>query len=334
MHIKYVEFHITNVCDISCNNCNKFNNFNLKGSFKWNDVKDSYFKWANILTIDEIAIVGGEPLTNPDIVNWMYGIREFWPNAKISIATNGNRLSKSHNVIKAMIEHNIRLRLSIHSIDLHTKIMKDLDELLVKPVKRNIEYLPHNIFAWQKTYASIKADDWPSCNHPNDFDDLPHHIQKECIETFKFSRFNFENYEALNELIDARGLIVDIFWYTNFHEAALIYDQGKFKLRNNDPIKAVNNCDQKFCHSFKDGKLHKCAVTHALKDAIEQFNISVDEKDKKVINQYTPAEVNWPKEKLEEYISSLQKGDPIDFCKFCPEKYNNFPIGDVTKKKY
>jgi organic radical activating enzyme len=334
MYIKYAEFHITNVCDISCNNCNKFNNFNLKGSFNWDSVKETYSKWASILTIDEISIVGGEPLTNLDIVNWIYGIRKLWPATRISIATNGNRLSKSQDVIKAMIENNVRLRLSIHSLDLHKKIMKDLDEILVKPVQRNIEYLPHNILAWQKTYASIKADGWPQCNHPNDFDNLPINIQKECSEMFGFSRLHFENYEALNELVDANGLVVDIFWYTNFHEAALIYDQGKFKLRNNDPSKAVKNCDQKFCHSFKDGKLHKCAVTHSLKDAVEQFNVPIDETNKQIINQYMPAEVNWPRDKLEKYISSLQNGDPIDFCKFCPETYINSPIGDVTKKKY
>ena len=334
MHIKYVEFHITNVCDISCNNCNKFNNFNLKGSFRWNDVSSIYERWASILTFDEITIVGGEPLTNPDLPNWIAGIRRLWPDARLAVATNGVRLSKSPDAIRAMRENSVRLRLSIHAVNLHEKIMEDLDDLLIKPVKKNIEYLPHNMLAWKQSYDSIKADSWQACDHPDDFANLPAYIQKECDGTFNFSKDKFDTYEAMTELTDSTGFVVDILWYTQFHEAALTYEQGSFKLRNSDPEKAINNCDQKFCHSFKDGKLYKCAVAHALPDAITQFKIPISTEDQQAIDEFAPAEIGWDISTLEGYVANLKDAAPISMCRFCPEVYNTTPIGDVSKKRY
>jgi len=334
MHITNAEFYITNVCNLSCNNCNRFNNYNFKGAQQWKDLSTIYSQWAKILTFDRMSIIGGEPFTNPDLSNWLIGLSELWPNTNLAVTTNGTKLKLSNHIIEIMREKKIKLRISLHSKDLYYSIMDSLDSLLVKPVERIVEYVPHQLDAWKQTYNAIKADEWPLCETPFDFATLPFHIQKECDEVFDFSKEKFDTYEAAVTLIDSTEFTVGLNWYTHFHESALKYTNGKFSLYDNDPNKAIKVCDQKFCHAFKDGKLYKCGVAHALSDVIKQFNININDQQKKLFDSYSPAEVGWDNTRLKEYIDDLNTGKKISLCSFCPESYTPKPLGDVSKKKY
>ena len=40
---------------------------------------------------------------------------------------------------------------------------------------------------WNEKYSAIKDQSWPDCESYEDFDSLPNHIKKECIEVHKFS---------------------------------------------------------------------------------------------------------------------------------------------------
>jgi organic radical activating enzyme len=334
MNIKYAEFYITNVCNLSCNNCNRFNNFNFKGSQRWEDLRFTYEQWAKLLTFDRIAILGGEPFTNLDLQNWIIGIRKLWPDNELFVTTNGSKLKTSKHIIDTMKEHNAKLRISIHSMQLRNEIYSALDTILVKPIKKIVEYLPYQLDAWKESYNSIKADDWPSCNTPYDFVNLPEFIRKECDEVFNLSKEKFDLYEAAITLIDATGFTVEVTWYSKFHESSLKYEDGKFSLYKSNPDTAINICDQKFCHAFKDGKLYKCGVAHALPEALEQFKIPVDDEQQKLLNEYQPAEVTWDIAKLEAYVDNLKNAQPISMCAFCPESFNSHPLGNVSKKKY
>ena len=37
--LDYCEFYITNVCNLSCNGCNRFNNYKFRGFQRWEDSK-------------------------------------------------------------------------------------------------------------------------------------------------------------------------------------------------------------------------------------------------------------------------------------------------------
>jgi organic radical activating enzyme len=87
--LPYCEFYITNVCNLNCENCNRFNNFAFTGAWRWEDLKDTYRQWSTRIDIDKIGILGGEPLTNTDFREWLYGLHELWPNSSIVVYTNG-----------------------------------------------------------------------------------------------------------------------------------------------------------------------------------------------------------------------------------------------------
>ena len=69
-----VEFYITNVCNLTCDECNRFNNFSFKGWQRWQDYEAIYADWNSKLDIQQLVILGGEPLLNPSICEWITGI--------------------------------------------------------------------------------------------------------------------------------------------------------------------------------------------------------------------------------------------------------------------
>ena len=108
MHfLNRVEFHITNTCNLNCTNCNRFSNFAFSGHQKWADYQTDYRAWSKIINFNTIAILGGEPMSNPDLPNWINGITELWPNAKeIVIVTNGTYLNKVAGFYDLLKKHN------------------------------------------------------------------------------------------------------------------------------------------------------------------------------------------------------------------------------------
>ena len=94
IEIEKVEFYINHTCNLTCANCNRFNNHNFVGWQRFSDQEAELEKWAKHIKIKKIVIMGGEPLLNPSLVDWINGLnRLFGPN--IQILTNGTRLSKT-----------------------------------------------------------------------------------------------------------------------------------------------------------------------------------------------------------------------------------------------
>jgi organic radical activating enzyme len=87
-----VEFYITNVCNLNCTHCNRFNNYNFTGWQRWSDYQADYEQWGKYLDIKHKVILGGEPLLNPDIIKWIQGIHKIW--GPVQLLTNGTRLNK------------------------------------------------------------------------------------------------------------------------------------------------------------------------------------------------------------------------------------------------
>ena len=82
-----VEFYITNVCNLTCRGCNRFNNYNFKGHQLWADHANAYEAWAKRLDLPRIVIIGGEPTLNPDLELWASNLRRLWPDSVIMIQT-------------------------------------------------------------------------------------------------------------------------------------------------------------------------------------------------------------------------------------------------------
>ena len=98
-----LEFYITNVCNLTCSNCNRYNNFHFKGWASWDDHAENLQEWAKHIHVQHPVILGGEPLLNRDIVKWVRGLRELWPTSYgVQIQSNGTRIDQVPGLYEAL----------------------------------------------------------------------------------------------------------------------------------------------------------------------------------------------------------------------------------------
>jgi hypothetical protein len=98
---KKIEFYITNVCNLNCKHCNRFNNFNFTGWQRWSDHEATYEKWSEHIDIDHMVILGGEPLLNPDIIEWILGLNRVFKRY-VQILSNGTRINRVKGLYDAL----------------------------------------------------------------------------------------------------------------------------------------------------------------------------------------------------------------------------------------
>lgn len=101
--IPKLEFYITNVCNLSCQGCNRFNDLHFKGHQLWRDYEHVIRRWSEKIRIDQIVVMGGEPLLNPSIKEWITGLYQAF-GSNIQIMSNGtyiDRVPDLYSVVKA-----------------------------------------------------------------------------------------------------------------------------------------------------------------------------------------------------------------------------------------
>ena len=173
-HLERVEFYITNVCNYNCEHCNRFNNYIFNGQQSWDDYGDVYTKWGEKLSISDISILGGEPLLNPSINKWIDGIKGIWKDTGLEIVTNGTRLNKVKNLYNTIRAHDsIFIHIGLHNREHLSSMISSVDEFMHGEITVRTKY-PDNIdYMWQLEYSKLRNSDWPPCDTPRDFHDLP-----------------------------------------------------------------------------------------------------------------------------------------------------------------
>lgn len=100
-YVPNIEFYITNVCNLACPQCNRFNDHKFTGYQKWSDYEAEYTEWAAKIRLQKVTILGGEPLLNPSICDWIVGINRLW-NKRVQVLTNGTRLNHVPGLYEAI----------------------------------------------------------------------------------------------------------------------------------------------------------------------------------------------------------------------------------------
>lgn len=156
LKLDYCEFYITNVCNLACTGCNRFNNYKFTGYQRWSDYADIYAKWSRELTFGSAAIMGGEPMLNPSFLDWVQGISQLWPTRLLRIISNGFRLHK-HPKLYELLRTNrqIQLWVGIHNKQHKKQIIDTVKNFLKQPYR--IEFNTDN--PYQQYIMLIDAND-------------------------------------------------------------------------------------------------------------------------------------------------------------------------------
>jgi hypothetical protein len=290
-----VEFYITNVCNLTCENCNRYNNHNFRGWQRWSDYADIYRKWSDHIELKNVVLMGGEPLLNPTIIEWINGVTDIF-KCGIQVLTNGTRLNNTPGLYDALAQlpqrggpHVGCVQISLHNIDHFDELKQNIRAFLSEPQE---EYgtsigvsLPYD--PWNGMYYSVR---------------------------------------------DVNNVLVNVHLANEFHTASIQpTPNGRFTLHNSDPIVAHERCGFAMykCYHFIRGKLYKCGPVALMPEFDEQFNLDISDEDRKLLHEYqplTPESWSW---KSQRWIDNLDQ--PIPQCKFCPQNFTSKVIYPVVK---
>lgn len=134
--IERLEFYITNVCNLTCDGCNRYNNYNFKGWQSWDEYEPLLERWAEKIEIRHPVILGGEPLLNPDIVKWINGLRRLWPeHYGVQVQSNGTRIDRVRGLYDALgPQEGNWIGISIHREEDREEIFSRIRNFLTHPI--------------------------------------------------------------------------------------------------------------------------------------------------------------------------------------------------------
>jgi len=135
--IDRLEFYITNVCNLTCSGCNRYNNYKFAGHWTWAEAEPILTQWAERIEIRHPVILGGEPLLNADIVSWINGIRRLWPRLSgVQIQSNGTRLDLVPGLYEALEpDQGNWIGISLHSAEHQEPLFERIQNFLKPPIK-------------------------------------------------------------------------------------------------------------------------------------------------------------------------------------------------------
>jgi organic radical activating enzyme len=105
LRLDYAEVMASYSCNLSCVGCTNYSNYDYRGFADWGEVRDSLLAWIPLIEFASFGIIGGEPLLNPGLRQWVYGIREIIPPSSVLVlVTNGTRLHRRPEVVEWMVD--------------------------------------------------------------------------------------------------------------------------------------------------------------------------------------------------------------------------------------
>lgn len=303
--VQKLEFYITNVCNLNCPDCNRFNDHHFRGHQLWQDYEKDYMQWGQKLSANGLVILGGEPLLNPTICDWIRGInRSFQHN--VQVLTNGTRLNRTPGLYDTLVSYNDGHYANWVGISVHNR--QDLDRCIDEATR----FLHGDI----KEYHGKGARD--HTGHP---------ISSGADYTF----------------IDSNMVAVRLWLQDSFYPAAIRRDwieidgklqPGKLRPFDSDPNLAHEACgfvQWKNYHMIR-GKLHKCGPCVLMAEFDEQNPLDISDEDREIMRSYRALSA-WDDEKTtHRFFKSLDRVIPQ--CKFCPTQkdMNNKTIAATLKK--
>jgi hypothetical protein len=113
--LPFVETMLTYGCNLSCQGCTNYSDYNVGGWVSWSEGQEWLSSWLERVDIPDFGIMGGEPLLNPQCEQWIYGVRKLMPNSQIRFTTNGVLLDDNRHIVNALMDiGNCVIKISVH----------------------------------------------------------------------------------------------------------------------------------------------------------------------------------------------------------------------------
>ena len=144
-----VDFYITNVCNLTCDRCNRFNNHDFRGWQRWSDYQAQYEQWGKLVQLNAVTIMGGEPFLNPTLGDWITGINRIF-DIDVQVLTNGTRFNQSKLLYEKLLYRSPRtgamnhIGVSLHNIADQEQLLADVRAFFPVPFEEHPKGSPRN----------------------------------------------------------------------------------------------------------------------------------------------------------------------------------------------
>lgn len=118
-HLCQLEVHLADHCNLNCRSCDHYSPLSKECFPNFEKVEKDLAHLSKVLNgnIDNILLLGGEPLLNKDIEKYIVMIRNLFENSNIQIVTNGLLLDKqSESFYECCIKNNIHIEITKYPI--------------------------------------------------------------------------------------------------------------------------------------------------------------------------------------------------------------------------
>jgi organic radical activating enzyme len=135
--LPFLETMITQVCNLSCTGCTNYSDLPQRGYVTWEQGRKDLTAWLERLYIPDFGIMGGEPLINPECLEWLQGVRELMPDSQIRFTTNGLLLHRWPGLVDHLHNlGNVSFKITVHhsTPELEHTINDIFDKYAWKPV--------------------------------------------------------------------------------------------------------------------------------------------------------------------------------------------------------
>lgn len=116
--LPFLETMITQACNLNCVGCTNYSDLVHRGYEPWEIGKHQLLNWLTRIEIPDFGIMGGEPLMNPEVRQWLQGTRDIMPHSQIRFTTNGILLDKHFDIIDVLADiGNCVFKITVHEND-------------------------------------------------------------------------------------------------------------------------------------------------------------------------------------------------------------------------
>jgi MoaA/NifB/PqqE/SkfB family radical SAM enzyme len=127
LFFKYVEIHLADHCNLNCKYCSHFSSIADKKFYDLHKFTKDIARLSKITgkNIKKISLLGGEPLLNPKVCEYMSITRQYFPQTAIRLLTNGTLLSSQNNYFwENLSKNDIKLTISSYPIDINREVIE------------------------------------------------------------------------------------------------------------------------------------------------------------------------------------------------------------------
>jgi len=130
--INYFETHITEACNLKCRGCSHFSVFAKPKHKDLGEFDREFKRLSEIETIGTMRLMGGEPLLNPDFMEYFRIARHYFPDSYIVLVTNGLLGEKIVPHIRELAK--LRVDVTMSNYHLESQHLEVLDRIIMKQV--------------------------------------------------------------------------------------------------------------------------------------------------------------------------------------------------------